>query len=159
MKAGYFLRTDYNKAEEESAVVTPSSSSKREMPGCPLECPSPFVEACHAVLRQRGQKGGSLFILSLTGLTGFAIYKYSKRHNKFLLPVPAKAIYGSFCRTENEIFNVVNYNKVYIISVFSSISILSILKITGRVPSEQQAIIVFSSFIQPRIIEPPCNPA
>ncbi len=34
---------------------------------------------------------------------------YSKRHNKFLLPVPAKAIYGSFCRTENEIFNVVNY--------------------------------------------------
>ena len=35
---------------------------------------------------------------------------YSKRHNKFLLPVPAKAIYGSFCRTENEIFNVVNYN-------------------------------------------------
>ncbi len=37
--------------------------------------------------------------------------KYSKRHNKFLLPVPAKAIYGSFCRTENEIFNVVNYNK------------------------------------------------
>ena len=38
---------------------------------------------------------------------------YSKRHNKFLLPVPAKAIYGSFCRTENEIFNVVNYNKSY----------------------------------------------
>ena len=36
-------------------------------------------------------------------------YNYSKRHNKFLLPVPAKAIYGSFCRTENEIFNVVNY--------------------------------------------------
>ncbi len=36
--------------------------------------------------------------------------RYSKRHNKFLLPVPAKAIYGSFCRTENEIFNVVNYN-------------------------------------------------
>ena len=35
---------------------------------------------------------------------------YSKRHNKFLLPVPAKAIYGSFCRTENEIFNVVNYS-------------------------------------------------
>ena len=34
---------------------------------------------------------------------------YSKRHNKFLLPVPAKAIYGSFCRNENEIFNVVNY--------------------------------------------------
>ena len=34
-----------------------------------------------------------------------------KRHNKFLLPVPAKAIYGSFCRTENEIFNVVNYRR------------------------------------------------
>ncbi len=38
------------------------------------------------------------------------MYNYSKRHNKFLLPVPAKAIYGSFCRTENEIFNVVNYS-------------------------------------------------
>ena len=38
-----------------------------------------------------------------------SIVNYSKRHNKFLLPVPAKAIYGSFCRTENEIFNVVNY--------------------------------------------------
>ncbi len=38
---------------------------------------------------------------------------YSKRHNKFLLPVPAKAIYGSFCRTENEIFNVVNYRYLY----------------------------------------------
>ena len=38
---------------------------------------------------------------------------YSKRQNKFLLPVPAKAIYGSFCRTENEIFNVVNYNNHY----------------------------------------------
>ena len=36
---------------------------------------------------------------------------HSKRHNKFLLPVPAKAIYGSFYRTENEIFNVVNYRK------------------------------------------------
>ncbi len=34
---------------------------------------------------------------------------YSKRHNKFLFPSPAKAIYGSFCRVENEIFNVVNY--------------------------------------------------
>ena len=38
---------------------------------------------------------------------------YSKRHNKFLLPVPAKAIYGSFCRTENEIFNVVNYKSAF----------------------------------------------
>ena len=57
-------------------------------------------------------------ILEFT-LTGFpvrvsdALLFYSKRHNKFLLPVPAKAIYGSFCRTENEIFNVVNYNKSY----------------------------------------------
>ena len=34
---------------------------------------------------------------------------YSKRHNKFLFPSPAKAIYGSFCRAENKIFNVVNY--------------------------------------------------
>ena len=41
-------------------------------------------------------------------------YTYSKRHNKFLLPVPAKAIYGSFCRTENEIFNVVNYILLFI---------------------------------------------
>ena len=40
-------------------------------------------------------------------------YTYSKRHNKFLLPVPAKAIYGSFCRTENEIFNVVNYKSAF----------------------------------------------
>ena len=37
---------------------------------------------------------------------------YSKRHNKFLLPVPAKAIYGNFCRIENEIFNVVNYKTI-----------------------------------------------
>ena len=34
----------------------------------------------------------------------------------------------------------------------------SILKITGLVPSEQQAIMVFSAFIQPFIIEPPCKP-
>lgn len=39
---------------------------------------------------------------------------YSKRHNKFLLPVPVKAIYQSFCRTENEIINVVNYNSTRI---------------------------------------------
>ena len=36
-------------------------------------------------------------------------YNYSKRHNKFLLPSPAKAICESFCRAEKEIFNVVNY--------------------------------------------------
>lgn len=28
----------------------------------------------------------------------------------FLFLSPAKAIYGSFCRGENEIFNVVNYS-------------------------------------------------
>ena len=36
---------------------------------------------------------------------------YSKRHNKFLFPLLAKAIYGSFSEIENEIFNVVNYRK------------------------------------------------
>ena len=40
---------------------------------------------------------------------GLISHTYSKRHNKFLFPSPAKAIYGSFCRAENEIFNVVNY--------------------------------------------------
>ena len=39
------------------------------------------------------------------------IYKYSKRYNKFLLPVPAKAIYGRFGRTESEISNLVNYRR------------------------------------------------
>lgn len=34
---------------------------------------------------------------------------YSKRHNKFLLPVHVKAICGSFYRTETEISNVVDY--------------------------------------------------
>ena len=34
---------------------------------------------------------------------------YSKRHNKFLFPALAGAIYGSFCKAENEISNVVNY--------------------------------------------------
>lgn len=43
-------------------------------------------------------------------------------------------------------------------SAYSFSSIRSILKITGRVPSEQQAIIVFSFFIQPFMIDPPCNP-
>ena len=37
-------------------------------------------------------------------------------------------------------------------------SILSTLKITGRVPSEQQHIISFSRFIQPFMMEPPCRP-
>ena len=35
---------------------------------------------------------------------------YSKRHNKFLFPALAGAIYGSFCKAENEISNVVNYS-------------------------------------------------
>ena len=39
----------------------------------------------------------------------FAIYSYSKRHNKFLFPALAGAIYGSSCKAENEISNVVNY--------------------------------------------------
>ena len=34
----------------------------------------------------------------------------------------------------------------------------SILKITGLVPAEEQGIIVFSWFIQPFMMEPPCNP-
>lgn len=42
-------------------------------------------------------------------------------------------------------------------SLFSGISILSILNTTGLVPSLQQAIIIRSSFVQPCIIEPPCN--
>ncbi len=37
------------------------------------------------------------------------IYNYSKRHNKFLFPALAKTIYESFCKTENEISNVVCY--------------------------------------------------
>ena len=34
----------------------------------------------------------------------------SKRNNKFPLPGLAKAIYGSFDKTESEISNIVNYN-------------------------------------------------
>ncbi len=37
---------------------------------------------------------------------------YSKRHNKFLFPALAGAIYGSTGKAENEISNVVNYNKI-----------------------------------------------
>ena len=40
---------------------------------------------------------------------------------------------------------------------YSSSSIRSSLKMTGRVPSLQHVIITFSSFVQPRIIEPPCR--
>ena len=36
---------------------------------------------------------------------------YSKRHNKFLFPALAGAIYGSPCEAKNEISNVVNYSK------------------------------------------------
>ena len=35
---------------------------------------------------------------------------YSKRHNKFLFPSLAGAIYGNSCNAENEISNVVNYS-------------------------------------------------
>lgn len=42
--------------------------------------------------------------------------------------------------------------------VYSSLSRRSILKMTGRVPSEQQAIISFSCFIQPSMMEPPWRP-
>ena len=37
---------------------------------------------------------------------------YSKRHNKFLFPALAEAIYGSSCKAENEISNVVNYRNL-----------------------------------------------
>ena len=40
----------------------------------------------------------------------------------------------------------------------SASSTRSILKMTGRVPSEQQAIMVFSWFIHPFMMEPPCRP-
>ena len=36
---------------------------------------------------------------------------HSERHNKFLFPTLAGAIYGSFRKAENEISNVVNYKK------------------------------------------------
>ena len=39
--------------------------------------------------------------------------KYNKRHNKFLFPALAEAIYGSSCKAENEISNVVNYIYLY----------------------------------------------
>ena len=39
------------------------------------------------------------------------IYNYSKRHNKFLFPSLVETIYESFYKAENEIFNVVNYNR------------------------------------------------
>ena len=39
---------------------------------------------------------------------------YSKRHNKFLLPALAGAVYGSFCKAENEISNVINYNTKFL---------------------------------------------
>lgn len=36
---------------------------------------------------------------------------YSKRHNKFPFSSPAKTIYGSFFKVENEISNVVSNSK------------------------------------------------
>ena len=40
---------------------------------------------------------------------------YSKRHNKFLFPALAGSVYGSSCKAENEISNVVNYKTIYYI--------------------------------------------
>ena len=40
-----------------------------------------------------------------------------------------------------------------------SLSIRSILKMTGLVPSLQQAIMTRSSLVQPRMIAPPCSAA
>lgn len=37
------------------------------------------------------------------------VYNYSKRHNKFLFPSLVEAIYESYYKAENEMFNVVNY--------------------------------------------------
>lgn len=37
------------------------------------------------------------------------VISYSKRHNIFLFPTLAGVIYGSSCKAENEISNVVNY--------------------------------------------------
>lgn len=55
--------------------------------------------------------------------------------------------------TANMVFiNSINVNLNY------SSSMRSTLKMTGRVPSEQQHIISFSCFIQPRMMEPPCRP-
>lgn len=39
------------------------------------------------------------------------ILNYHKRHNKFLLPSLVKAIYESFYKAENEVFNIVNYSR------------------------------------------------
>ena len=50
------------------------------------------------------------------------------------------------------------HSKTRCASICHSSSIRSILKMTGLVPSEQQVIIVFSAFIHPRMMEPPCNP-
>ena len=69
-------------------------------------------EAMSTALHTRAVHNGSLFALRGERIFDKAhiSIKYSKPHNKFLFPSPAKAIYGSFCRAENEIFNVVNYS-------------------------------------------------
>ena len=55
-----------------------------------------------------------LFIMMINAVLNFFLKhskeNRSKRHNKFQFPALAKAIYGSFYKAENEIFNVVNYN-------------------------------------------------
>ena len=60
-----------------------------------------------------------------------------------IVPNPVALYHHSLIFSEDGSFN------------HSSISIRSILKMTGRVPSLQQAIITFSSFVQPFIMEPP----
>lgn len=66
----------------------------------------------------------------------------SKNHNKFLFPVPAGGIYGSFCKADNEISNTANHKKdppiltrqnqwILITLLFQNISLFS----TGLQPS------------------------
>ncbi len=46
-----------------------------------------------------------------TAQTGVPVRYYSKRYNKLLLPASAKAIYGSYCRAESAIYNLVYHEK------------------------------------------------
>ena len=53
--------------------------------------------------------------ISPTQLLTNTYNKYSKRYNKFLFPAFAGTIYGSSCKAENEIPNVVNYKNDFIL--------------------------------------------
>ena len=44
-------------------------------------------------------------------------YIDSKRHNEFLFPALAEAIYESFYKAEKEIFNVANYRILDFVSI------------------------------------------